>query len=162
MAKLLFVPVKQFELIPKYSGSNNVKLGSVTIAVSDPIRNIVIGIAPLLFGLCILISSFLLVNNFQPEFTALFLTAWAYGIFQISTTMFLSDADLQGAWKVGLVILILGIGYYFYNLPVPDFGGFFSGTTLNLIQRFNMILLITLILEVLVFVILWCMNQLFE
>src|ERR1035437_2432032 len=52
VAAILFVPVGSMEFAPKRHG-NAVKLGSVEIAKTDPIRRSIIGCAPFFMGLLI-------------------------------------------------------------------------------------------------------------
>ena len=46
MAKLLFVPTSSMEFIPQIQGGS-IKLGSVSIAKTDPLRRLLIGVAAL-------------------------------------------------------------------------------------------------------------------
>src|SRR5438105_14179391 len=62
MARLLFVPVANMEFIPKLNGST-VKLGSVSIARTDPIRRLLIGMAPFFIGTSILLGVLFLATR---------------------------------------------------------------------------------------------------
>src|SRR3990167_10497015 len=49
-AKLLFVHTSGMEFLPQIEG-DSIKLGSVSIAKTDPIRRLLIGVTPVLVGL---------------------------------------------------------------------------------------------------------------
>src|SRR5579859_1313470 len=57
MASLLFVRVGTIEFLPQIHG-DTVKLGSVQVARTDPFRRLLIGVAPLLGGMGILLLLF--------------------------------------------------------------------------------------------------------
>lgn len=101
-ASIFFVPTGEIEFLPEIRG-DEVKMGSVAIASTDPFRRFLIGVAPLLGGLSIL---FLLFWYFSPNLTIL---SWQaalllYAVFEISNTMFSSRKDMEGA--LGLLIFI--------------------------------------------------------
>ncbi|HEX7042523.1 MAG TPA: hypothetical protein VF189_04690 [Patescibacteria group bacterium] len=100
-ASIFFVPTGEIEFLPEIRG-NEVKMGSVTIASTDPLRRFIIGVAPLFGGLSIL---FLLFWFFLPTLTPF---SWQtavllYAVFEISNTMFSSRKDMEGA--IGLLIV---------------------------------------------------------
>ena len=110
-ASMLFVPTGDIEFLPEIRG-DEVKMGSVSIAHTDPFRRFLIGVAPLLVGLSIL---FLLFWYFLP---GLSLLSWQtgillYAVFEISNTMFSSRKDMEGAiallifLSVVVVVLVL-------------------------------------------------------
>lgn len=117
-ASMLFVPTGEIEFLPEIRG-NEVKMGSVSIAKTDPFRRFLIGVAPLLAGLGIL---FLLFWYFVPGLT---LFSWqtallVYAVFEISNTMFSSRKDMEGA--VGLLIFAVIIFILLLVLRIPVFG----------------------------------------
>src|SRR5438046_2523954 len=57
MAVVLFVHAEGLEVVPKLQ-EHGVKLGSVGIARTDPLRRLLIGMAPFLFGTVIILISF--------------------------------------------------------------------------------------------------------
>lgn len=102
-ASILFVPTGEIEFLPEIHG-DEVKMGSVSIAKTDPFRRFLIGVAPLLVGLGTLV---LLFWYFLPTMT---LFSWqtallVYAVFEVSNTMFSSRKDMEGA--IGLLILCL-------------------------------------------------------
>lgn len=109
-ASLLFVPTGEIEFMPKVEGQS-IKLGSVAIGRSDPIRRFLIGVAPVILG--ILVIS--VVLSFTKTYTSpLFLNFLLfYTLFVIGNTMFSSKKDMEGALVLLISIsVILGTSYY--------------------------------------------------
>ena len=115
MAKLMFVPVGKFTLMPKRY-EKEVVLGSVSIAKVDIIRRLIIGAAPVIFGLLIIIStiSFSISSEILKDWKAGFLIS--YLVFVVGNTMFSSKKDLEGAWKVGLTTIIIFTFFYIFGV----------------------------------------------
>lgn len=107
MATVLFVRAGELELIPKITG-DNVKLGSVQIQKTDFIRRSLIGFAPIVIGFTVLTAIFYYflpeIKNLSSILTWNFLLS-LYIIFQISNTMFSSRKDIEGTFKLILVLL---------------------------------------------------------
>ncbi|MDP3941894.1 MAG: hypothetical protein Q8Q49_06325 [bacterium] len=105
VSRLLGVKTHAFVLTPVLE-ENTVRLGSISIEKTDPFRKTLIGIAPLLVGLALVVLLLWWVaNRVEPAVWQILLVG--YGIFQVSNTMFPSKADMTGAPQV--VILLLGI-----------------------------------------------------
>lgn len=118
MATLLFVPVGKMELIPKLVGQN-LKLGSVEVAKSDPVRRILIGTAPFLFGTTLIIGFFLYAiqtNLFNHKLSVIVIS---YLVFEIGNTMFSSRKDMEGAIEVVLVLIIISTIFYLVGFRLP-------------------------------------------
>ncbi|MCL5970682.1 MAG: hypothetical protein M1450_04245 [Patescibacteria group bacterium] len=107
MATVLFVRAGELELIPKITG-DNVKLGSVQIQKNRFIRRSLIGFAPIVIGFTVLTAIFYYflpeIKNLSSILTWNFLLS-LYIIFQISNTMFSSRKDIEGTFKLILVLL---------------------------------------------------------
>ncbi len=115
-AGILFVPVGDMELVPKIGEGGEVRLGSVAIAKTDPIRRMIIGIAPVIFGLLIIIGvPYFMQGKLNFAFTALVI----YLLFVVGNTMFSSKKDLEGAAELIAVLVILGLALYFMNFKAP-------------------------------------------
>ncbi len=110
MAKILFVPVYGFSLRPKIFG-NELRLGHVEVAKTDFFRRFLVGIAPILFGVTILIGSVFLLFKFNKTHELLYIVGEGILVFEVANTMFMSKKDMEGSWKVwivlGLVVAIL-------------------------------------------------------
>lgn len=107
-ALFLFVPVGQPEFMPvRYE--NGIKLGSVPIGKTDPIRRTLVGVAPILFGLVILfLAVYLIKNIFVVGFVA----------FEIGNTMFSSKKDLEGVIPVIAAGVAIGLVLYFMGVKI--------------------------------------------
>ncbi len=124
-AVILFVRVGDMEFAPKKSESG-LKLGSVEIAKTDPIRRAIIGFAPVFAGLMLIVGIvYFFTSNlsfFQDKgiyITMLAIIAIVYLLFAISNTMFSSRRDMEGAIEIIVTLLIVAILLYVLGLRVP-------------------------------------------
>jgi len=140
---ILFVPVGRLELIPKLEG-DQLKLGSVAIGKTDFIRRFIIGIAPLIFGISIIL---LLVNLLSihrlisSDLTYVILVV--YIIFTISNTMFMSKRDMEGGWKLVLAFLVIFLLLYLagFRTMVTNDSFLYSENFKQILQTTNLYLL---------------------
>lgn len=123
-AGLLFVPVYDVEFVPHLE-ENKFKLGSVQLARTDLIRRFLVGVAPILGGVSILVvilGSVTLfsstINSFELGARVGVYAAIAYSIFVISNTLFSSKKDLEGAGALVIFLFVVGIFLYLLN---PNF-----------------------------------------
>ncbi len=118
-AGIMLVPVGELSIIPEIE-EKGVKLGSVQIGRTDPFRRTIIGVAPVLFGMALIFSIFLLVKIGVSPWWQILLSL--YFIFQIGNTMFSSRKDIEGSILFFVLILILSLvvltTLYFLNLAV--------------------------------------------
>jgi len=121
MAKLLLVRVGRFSIRPK-KHEQEVVLGSVAIEKVDIVRRLMIGAAPVFFGIIILfLAIYISVSNtFYKDWKITFFVS--YLVFSIGNTMFSSKKDIEGAWKVALATVLIflvfnvfGVRFYFEN-----------------------------------------------
>lgn len=118
MAAILFVSAGDMEFVPK-KNNNGIKLGSIEIAKTDPIRRALIGFAPVLAGLTIVVgavylfnSNFLFLQNLNFYiFIAIILTL-IYLLFAVSNTMFASRRDMEGTLEVLITFVIIFAAAY--------------------------------------------------
>jgi hypothetical protein len=120
MATLLFAHVGKMDLIPKLVGTN-LKLGSVEIGKTDPIRRLLIGMGPFLFGTLIIIGIFYLGAFYQLFTNYIFIAAAGYAVFEIGNTMFSSKKDMEGALEVVIAIFVITLILYLIGVRVPAF-----------------------------------------
>lgn len=125
IAVILFVPVGNMEFTPKLA-HGGVKLGSVEIAKTDPVRRAIIGFAPVFVGLMIVIgivylftSNILFFEDKNAYIFASVLLGVMYLLFAISNTMFSSKADMEGTLEIIVTLLIIAILLYILGLRVP-------------------------------------------
>lgn len=145
-ALLLIVPVGQVELMPEIQ-EGGVKLGSVPIGKTDPIRRFLIGIAPLVLGttLILLTAYFFWTGQFDRKWWHFLIAAYLF--FEVGNTMFMSKRDLAGAWKLVLVFVVAAIASYFLGIRLSP-----SSEFVEVIKRADIFLAIPIIID-LVFVI---------
>ena len=114
-AVLLGVTTHGMEFVPQVS-QNNVKLGSVTISQTDPVRRLLIGVAPLVVGLMMSFAAFALyfssIISLAPIWKTILLI---YILFEIGNTMFSSRKDLEGSMiLIVLMVISMIVVYLFY------------------------------------------------
>ena len=151
-AGLLGVPVGRMEFVPKIDGTH-VKLGSVQIAQTDPIRRFFIGAAPFIFGTLILLGIlfFFVKNHFYTNYFITFLVG--YAVFEIGNTMFSSRKDMEGALELFVTLILLVIILYLLGIRIPTFNpNEFFGQPLiqEVFQRGSLFLVIPLAIDIIV------------
>jgi len=120
MAGILFVPVGTIEFIPKLEG-DSVKLGSVQVAETDIFRRFLIGAAPFLFGVSLLLAVLFYAAAAHLFENQWFIIGMLYVAFQIGNTMFSSKKDMEGALELFGVVLFFLIVFYFLGVRIPSF-----------------------------------------
>jgi hypothetical protein len=120
MAVFINVRVGDMEFLPEVQ-EHGVKLGSVSIAKTDPFRRLLIGMAPFLFGTAIILALlyFGSVYNLFSHYWFSILTG--YIVFEIGNTMFSSRKDMEGALELLIVLFMLMLILYFAGLRLPAF-----------------------------------------
>lgn len=118
MAAILQVRVGRMEFIPKLVG-NNLKMGSVEVGHSDPIRRILIGISPFLVGICLIIGVLYYTTQADLFSYQVTVVAISYLVFEIGNTMFSSRKDLEGALGVTLAFILISIIFYLIGFRLP-------------------------------------------
>jgi hypothetical protein len=126
-AEILRVPTGEISFSPKIEdmgdGKQEIGMGSVEIASTDPIRKFIIGFAPTISGLAVLLLLIWLWQHFYPQL----LLTWqkvgltvliGYFLFAVSNNMFSSSSDMKGAWFIPLIIIIIGIALYIAGIRI--------------------------------------------
>jgi hypothetical protein len=118
IAELLGVKTGEFNFMPEVIEDNKIKAGSIAIQKSDPIRQSLIGLSPILFGISIifLITNFIfqpLILNPSQIFnqntgTYILYLISLYFIFAVSNSMFSSHKDLETVLYPIILIIIVG------------------------------------------------------
>lgn len=111
MALVLLVPVGKMVLTPQIDGAQ-VKLGSVEVGKTDPIRRALIGVAPVIFGIAAIIASAVYIPLLPISFIWHYVVI-GYVVFEVGNTMFSSKRDLEGTIElvatIGVIVLLLYI-----------------------------------------------------
>lgn len=124
MATILFVPVGEIEFIPKKEGSK-LKLGSVKIAKTDPLRRLLVGLAPVIFGVTVIVgltyffvSNYLFILQLKFYFFIILVLIYIYILFAISNTMFSSREDMRGALELLIIAFLVSTAIYLLGIRV--------------------------------------------
>ena len=148
-AVILFVPVGNMEFAPKRSDSG-LKLGSIEIAKTDPVRRSIIGFAPVFAGLMIVIgivyiftSNILFFKDKEIYILVIAIIGLIYLLFAVSNTMFSSSRDMEGTAEILITLVIIFGGAYILGFRFPDFiiDFVFSDEVIGLIKKAILFLL---------------------
>lgn len=163
VATILFVRTGQIRLFPHII-DNEIRLGSVAIGGTDPIRRLLIGIAPVIIGIILILTSvFYLASNinlrlpFQITWSTLIqVLILLYILFAIGNTMFASKKDMEGAAEVFLALFVIFLSLYFLGIRIPGalINNLFTKDVIELIQKANLFLAVPISLDLLLYLLL--------
>ena len=160
-AGVLFVRTGEIEFLPKMEG-DKVKLGSVAIEKTDPVRRAIIGFAPVVVGLLIIsgIAYYALTSSPLPlgEGEGEGLSQWIkilvnvaafYLLFAISNTMFSSRKDLEGTIELVIVFAIISIAFYVIGFRVDvSIPLYIQEGVLQIVKAVSLFLLLPILIDV--------------
>lgn len=109
VATVLLVHTGRISLWPEIQ-ENGIKMGSVEIAKTDPLRRSIIGVAPFIVGTVILYITLLFAASATTTTTHivnLTTLVTCYLVFEIGNTMFSSKKDLEGTAKLILFLVVI-------------------------------------------------------
>ena len=141
-ALLLILPVKSMTIFPKWD-NNEIKLGEVLFVKKDFLRAILVGIAPVFFGIGILFLLFF--YQIYPSNNLGLNILYSYLIFSISANMFSSKQDLKDSILIIPVVLLVMVLFYVFDIKInTDF--------INVIMnKVNLYIFFVLIINVFLF-----------
>jgi hypothetical protein len=157
-AIILFVRVGDMEFMPKREG-DGLKLGSVEIARTDPLRRSLIGFAPVFVGFLLVVgvvyfftSNFLFFQNKNIYIFIAAIFVLVYLLFAISNTMFASRRDMEGTVEVLIVLTIIFLGFYVFGFrpSLSDLNKIFTKGFVGIIQKSGLFLLAPIIIDLLI------------
>jgi hypothetical protein len=157
-AAVLFVPAGEMEFAPKREG-NSVKLGSVRIAKTDPIRRSIIGFAPIFVGLLIIIGTTYLFGlniqffkNKNLYIITIAILALVYLLFSVGNTMFSSKADIKGTLEIMicLVVIFAVANVLGFRPSLLFFNQMFTREIIEIFQKSTLFLLAPIVIDLLV------------
>lgn len=148
VASVLFVPTGEIEFWPQLHG-DVVKLGSVAVAKTDPVRKTLIGVAPVIVGILVLLLLFSYLSSDIPAFNWQTLLL-GYFSFEIGNTMFSSRKDLEGTLFFIIAIIFVIALLYLFKIQVHQYIiGFLSQGNVSLfVKKLNIILFIPLTIDI--------------
>lgn len=120
-AGVMMVHTGAIEFIPEIH-EDGVKLGTAEIGKTDPFRRSLIGVAPVLVGIAIILGSLFYLSASLMDgknFSFWIYLTLFYIIFVIGNTMFSSKKDLEGSALVLVLLISLLIGLYLLNIRQP-------------------------------------------
>lgn len=160
VAEVLGVRTGEIQIFPDFeNGEENRRLGSVATAKSDPFRGFLIGIAPFISGLAILVVLGTLLTDGWGNFAWWINALVIYGIMVIGNSMMISDSDRR-TWPfiiffITLIIIIL------YRLQTPLPSGIWSLSS-SVLKTLNYVLLVTAGLNLVMIAVSYALRRLIE
>jgi hypothetical protein len=150
MAKLLFVYAGEISLFPKLEGEM-LKMGSVQIGKTDPLRKLLIGIAPLIVGTTILFSMYYFSSQQQLSYYSWQIYLSLFATFEIANTMFSSRKDMEGTFIFFAVLVVLILLCFIFKLYPPSWTLSTISNVLSLpfFHTLSVFLLIPLVIDLL-------------
>ncbi|MBI2613952.1 MAG: hypothetical protein HYW62_04210 [Candidatus Levybacteria bacterium] len=154
IAAILFVPVGNMEFTPKKS-DNGVKLGSVEIAKTDPIRRSIIGFAPVFVGFMIVVgivylftANVLFFKDKEIYIFAIAVLGLIYLLFAISNTMFSSSRDMEGTIEILITLLIIFVAVYILGFrPQLSFEKIMTKEVIEAARKSAIFLLVPILID---------------
>lgn len=153
--------VRSISVFPVWE-KNYIKLGSVVYEKKDIPRSILVGIAPIFFGLAL----FWFISAFQlfPSYNMVLNLLIGYIIFAVSSTMFSSKQDLVDIVYLLPILLVLFFIIYVFNIQVADL--FQNKTVLKKLTEFveslNIFLFFSLLIHATLIVLLKTVRIIFK
>jgi hypothetical protein len=151
VASILFVPVGEIEFFPKLT-ENGVKLGSVSIAKTDPVRRALIGFAPVFIGVLIFLGMLFYFDTMRNRVE---LFGWGvhamvlYTVFEIGNTMFSSSKDMEGTLElfgalcfVAIILYIAGV-----RIDISVIEKIFTAGIVEFIKKADVFLSLPIVLD---------------
>jgi hypothetical protein len=177
-AKLLRVPVGKISIGPSSKGGGPMRLGSVSMARTDPVRGSIIGLAPLVTGsLLILLIAHYVFGLAAPGELAVRLSPedllptvgqymsvpnfwlWVYLVFSISNAMLPSESDRQAWLSLGLYCCVAVVVLYGFGLLQEVYSPV-SGFFLRALESLTFAFLLTIIVDAAVIVVVVILERL--
>ena len=156
-ALFLLVPVGRINLSPTFEEDTKgnikeIKLGSVEIGKAGLIRGTLVGFAPFIFGITLILLGigWVISKELLGNWTVVLISI--YIIFEIGNTMFLSRSDLKTALELTLVVVILCLILYLFGIRISlDPQSFLSQSVVDVLKTADKFLLIPIGLDFILF-----------
>lgn len=177
VARLLGVPASRPTIRPELEG-DSIVLGYVRTAGTDPIRQSLIGAAPIFIGGALVAGIAATIFGFEgleallpgvqgvTPLTHRLRAAlhvedawlWVYLIFSISNVMLPSESD-RVAWSRVLVLLVVIGGLIYFLIGVPRVPALLVGLTISIMRALAFAFLLTIVIDLPVFIVFWMGTQ---
>lgn len=119
MAKILFVHAGEISLLPKIEG-DMIKMGSVQIEQTDPVRKLLIGIAPLIVGSTLLGLLYYFSASYIQSYYSWQILIPLIATFEIANTMFSSRKDMEGTLILFIILALIGLVCLIFQISLPS------------------------------------------
>lgn len=155
IAAIMFVKVGGLEFRPRIE-AGGLKLGSVSIEKTDPVRRAIIGFAPVLIGISMILGvvyfvskNLIFLQTNHLSIATIGIIGIFYILFVISTTMFSSRADMEGTLELLIVLLVIIVACYIagFRLPLSLGKILLSSEVIRLIQKSSLFLLVPIAID---------------
>ncbi|HVT01221.1 MAG TPA: hypothetical protein VHE53_03235 [Patescibacteria group bacterium] len=164
IAEITFVKVYDFEVSPKIE-DGLLKMGSVQVAKSDPFRRALIGVAPVIVGVAVIICVlYFYLGNVnlshifnKAELIKTILAVWV--LFFTTNTMFSSKKDLEGTVELSLglsfllIVFIVASFILKFDFWTPLLSFLNSSGVESAFSRISYLFLIPVAINIIVFLI---------
>ncbi|QQG47847.1 MAG: hypothetical protein HY044_02030 [Candidatus Woesebacteria bacterium] len=114
-ALFLLVKTGRLRILPQIEGKE-IRLGSLEIGKTDILRRNLIGIAPMVIGIAIIVTLLYLITQNHSNPFYVFLTA--FSVFEISNTMYSSKKDLELALPLIILFIMLSVVLYILKVKI--------------------------------------------
>lgn len=151
VASLLFVPVGEIEFMPEIE-EGGLKLGSVSIGQTDPIRRFLIGVAPVVAGLSIILGLLYFIEVNKIGGIGI-LALIFYILFAVGNTMFSSKKDMEGALILLAFVSIFLIAFFImgFRINLSWFESKFFVSFFENLKQANLLLLALIVIDLAVY-----------
>jgi len=144
IAEILRVKTGQITILPELTDSKRERLGSVATASSDPIRGFLIGLAPFVSGIALLlVMGSLLRTGWDSSAPWWQLAILIYGLIVVGNSMLISQEDRR-YWPAALILIFLVwflLTQAGFQISLqPDSWLFHSLTSINLVLGVTVLL----------------------
>lgn len=153
VATILRVSTGELSILPtieKRGEEGEIKAGKLMVGKTDPFRQSLIGLAPVLIGLFLIytIGKIFLIESFS--YSPLLLFTICYLLFAVSTTMFSSRKDLESLMIALPIGLLLVLSLYLIGVRIFLEKTLMSNIT-SILSDLNYFLLTTAILDLIIY-----------
>ena len=142
VAEILQVRTGEITILPELKGEgSSERLGSVATERSDPFRGFLIGVAPFVTGVAILlILGQLLTTGWTEHWVWWQIVLLSYGIMVVGNSMLISKEDRR-TWPIILILIAIIVGViYVAGIKLP---GGLSPWTVSTFSQINLVLGVT-------------------
>ena len=147
----------KIEILPEYlsedfedEGQKSVALGYVQTSQLNPLQGFFVGLAPFIAGSVLLVWFSLLINSSYQQANYPLLSLVLYLFFTVTNSFFPSWVDIKQTLTFIVLIIVVLLGFYFYQLPSLSINLPYQSLLNTLNQSLFLAALLNLILIILI------------